>query len=96
MYILITFRFEYLSNEFPKELRIANVTGVIHPNETVYHDWIFAPTQLRNYEFDISCRLNVEIGSRTSVMQIEVSGNSTEGSLIVNKLITFVKLSNYY
>lgn len=75
-------RFEYLA-ELPKELSIDPMTGIINPNETVFHDWTFMPDRLKCYEFEVTCRLTTDVGRRCSVEQIEASGSCTEGSLMV-------------
>jgi hypothetical protein len=62
------------------------MNGFLDPNQTVFHNFTFKPKQLKMYNFDICCRLCSDIASRNSCIQIEVSGKSKEGSLIVNNL----------
>ncbi|XP_011499552.1 PREDICTED: coiled-coil domain-containing protein 108-like [Ceratosolen solmsi marchali] len=75
-------RFEYLICDFPKELQIEQTNGVLNPNETTFHNFIFRPDKLKNYNFDIRCRLNTEISNKHSIIKIDISGQSTEGFLI--------------
>ncbi|XP_008206577.1 cilia- and flagella-associated protein 65-like isoform X2 [Nasonia vitripennis] len=75
-------RFEYSSSDFPKELSVQEISGIIHPNETVLHDWTFAPDRLGDSNFEISCRLRTDMSSRSTAVKVDVTGKCAEGSLI--------------
>lgn len=70
------------------ELQMRNGNGKIYSNDTVIHEWLFYPTILGNYKFNINCILVVlkdgtPIGSSVCVI-LHVTGSCESASLMVN------------
>jgi len=68
-----------------------NENGKICSNDTVIHEWLFYPTTLGDYEFDINCILIVlkdgtPVGPSVCVT-LHVTGRCESGFLVVNKII---------
>lgn len=80
------FRYEFV-NMVP-ELRIQNEINKICPNDTVIHEWIFYPTTIGDYEFDVKCILIVlkdEILVGPSVcVTLHIIGSCKTGCLVVS------------
>jgi len=70
------------------ELQIRNENGKIYSNDIITHEWLFCPTTLGNYEFDINCILvvlkdEIPVGSSVCVT-LHVTGKCESGVLVVN------------
>ncbi|EFN63059.1 Coiled-coil domain-containing protein 108 [Camponotus floridanus] len=83
-----TIKYEFV-NVAP-ELRIQSENNKICPNDTVIHEWIFCPTTIGDYEFDVKCILTVlkdEIPIGPSVcVTLHVIESCKSGCLMVTNL----------
>lgn len=73
------------------ELQMQNENCKIYSNDIIIHKWLFCPTILGDYEFDISCILVVlkdgtPVGPSMCVT-LHVTGRCESGFLVVNSLI---------
>ncbi|XP_072767070.1 cilia- and flagella-associated protein 65 [Anoplolepis gracilipes] len=77
-------RYEFVN--MASELRIQNKNNEISSNDTVIHEWIFCPTTIGDYEFDIKCILIVlkdEISVGPSIcITLHVIGSCETGCLM--------------
>ncbi|XP_011870310.1 PREDICTED: coiled-coil domain-containing protein 108 isoform X1 [Vollenhovia emeryi] len=79
-----TIQYEFI-NVTP-ELQMRDGNGKISSNDTIIHDWLFCPTILGNYEFDVNCILVVlkdetPIGPSVCVT-LHVTGRCESGFLV--------------
>lgn len=69
------------------ELQIQNKNNKIFSNDTFIHEWIFCPTTIGNYEFDVKCILfilrdEIPVGPSVCVI-LHVIGSCESGYLVV-------------
>lgn len=70
------------------ELQIRYGNGKIYSNDIITHEWLFCPTTLGDYEFDINCILIVlkdgtPVGPSVCIT-LHVTGKCESGVLMVN------------
>lgn len=80
---LSIFRYAYQAECFPCGFSVSKLQGSIKPNETIMHEYILKSNEVKDYEFEVPCCINAEIGGRTCLVKPEVSAKSTIGSLMV-------------
>lgn len=71
----------------PPEIRIQNIDGEIHSNDTIIHEWKFCPKTIGNYKFHINCMLNVlkdeVVIGPSQCVTLCITGRCEDGPLIV-------------
>lgn len=70
------------------ELQMENGNGKIYSNDTIIHEWLFCPTILGNYDFNINCILmilkeGIPVGPSVCIT-LHVTGRCESGFLTVN------------